>query len=219
MSSRFCISVLAAAVFLAGCIESNPQPAPVGGNDAGGGNLAGDTGVPTSLDGNAWSADSVSPEVATPEDLGGMEVHDLVPDLPLDLWEVEIGPDDSSGELEGGTLPDLGTDLGIDPAELAECIEMYSGCGCEMGCADGFWSVVFYPAEAGEFKEDFSPPPELLEVALAMYDCSICSCEEGWQLKQNGEWVGTDAEGFCTFLLLHQAECGGCLVPWQGGCC
>ena len=217
MSGRVCMSLLAAVVFLAGCLESNPQPAPLG-NDSGGGNLMDDMGVPTSLDGMA-AADMSLQELSPPEDLSAQDLADLVEDLPPELWEVEIGPDDSSGELEGGSLPDVGTDLGIDPAELAECMEMYSGCGCEMGCADGFWSVVFYPEGAGEFPEDFSPPAELLEVALAMYDCSICTCDEGWQLKKDGEWVGTDAEGFCTFLLLHQAECGGCLVPWQGGCC
>jgi len=219
MRSRFYLGFFVAALFLPGCLESNPQPAPLD-PDAGGGGAKHDSGVPTNIDDVSWGGDIVAHETAGPTaDAVAEEVEDVPADLPPELWEVEIEPDDSSGELEGGSLPDLGTDLGIDPAELAECMEMYSGCGCEMGCADGFWSVVFYPVEAGEFPEDFSPPAELLDVALAMYDCSICTCEEGWQLKQDGEWVGTDAEGFCTFLLLHQAECDGCLVPWQGGCC
>ena len=218
MSSRVCLSTFVALAFLAGCIESNPQPAPLD-PDGGGGTQMADTGIPTSIDGSGWTASDSAADLVSPEDLSAPEVAEIVADLSLELWEVESGPDDSSGELEGGTLPDLGTDLSIDPAELAECIEMYSGCGCEMGCADGFWSVVFYPSEAGEFPEDINPPPEVLEVAVAKYNCSICTCDEGWQLKQGEEWVGTDAEGFCTFLLSHQAECGGCLIPWQGGCC
>lgn len=218
MSGRVCMSLLAALVFLAGCLESNPQPAPLGGKDSGGGNYTGDSGVPTSLDEVVEGADAWKQgELPPPGDMIALDVSDIQVDLVPEVWDVEAG--DTVGELEAGALPDLGTDLGIDPAELAECMAMYSGCGCEMGCADGFWSVVFYPEGAGEFPEDFSPPAELLEVALAMYDCSICTCEEGWQLKQDGEWVGTDPEGFCTFLLLHQAECDGCLTTWQGGCC
>jgi len=104
---------------------------------------------------------------------------------------------------------------------LAQCIAKHSGCGCEEGCADGFTTYVYYPDSAGEFAEDISPPPELLEVALARYDCGICSCTESWQAPMDGEWVDFEGgpEEVCLYLQELDDECGGCLVEWFGGCC
>lgn len=108
------------------------------------------------------------------------------------------------------------------PTPFVECVETYSGCPCEEGCMDGFGVTVWYPASAGTFDEAISPPQELLDVAVAAYSCSICTCEESWSLVQNGELVPleeTGVEGFCTELLKLQSECDDCLVTWFGGCC
>jgi len=104
---------------------------------------------------------------------------------------------------------------------LAECVETYSGCECYEGCADGFWTVVFYDEALGEFPSDISPTAELLESAWAMYDCSVCACTETWQFNLGGEWTNIDggAEEFCEILQELDAECGGCLTKWEGGCC
>ena len=107
-----------------------------------------------------------------------------------------------------------------DP-DLADCIEEHSGCHCEPGCMDGFGVTVYYPEDAGPFAGDMQPPPELLEVAVAQYECAICSCSEGWQIKVDGEWISpkNGPAGFCEHLKAVDAECGGCLEAWWGGCC
>jgi hypothetical protein len=103
-----------------------------------------------------------------------------------------------------------------------ECIEKHSGCGCEEGCADGFWAAAYYPQGAGPFPPDFWPSQDLLDAAVAWYGCSICTCEEDWHVKVDGVWndeVEGGVEAFCLFLLEYQEACGQCLEVWEGGCC
>jgi hypothetical protein len=110
-------------------------------------------------------------------------------------------------------------------AAFQECVETYSGCECYEGCADGFWNIVFYPEEFGEFPSDINPPAELLDVGIAMYECGVCSCHEAWHVKKDGAWINSDVsdgvnvEEFCKHLLGYDEECGGCLASWEGGCC
>lgn len=103
---------------------------------------------------------------------------------------------------------------GVDPLELNDCIADYGGCGCEPGCVDGFWSVVWYPESAGTFPPDMSPPAELLDVAVGRYDCSICTCDEGWSLRSGDSWTEATACGLCNTVLAT-----GGLARWEGGCC
>jgi len=84
---------------------------------------------------------------------------------------------------------------------------------------DGFGVEVTYPQDAGVFPGDTSPPGELLAVAVAQYTCSVCVCSEEWQIQVGGEWVPTDAVGYCVHRLKADQDCGGCLVDWFGGCC
>lgn len=105
-------------------------------------------------------------------------------------------------------------------ASLADCIKTYSGCGCEPGCMDGWGVTYFYPQSAGTFPRDTVPPQELLEVSVASYTCSICTCEEIWMVSQDGEWVDykeAGAEGFCVYLQELDQQCSGCLTTWWGG--
>ena len=111
---------------------------------------------------------------------------------------------------------------GCQDAAWVDCVEQYSGCGCEEGCMDGFGITVWYPASAGNFDEAIDPPQELLDVAVAKYVCAICSCEESWSFLQDNELQPLEeggAEGFCTELLKYQEECDNCLTTWFGGCC
>jgi hypothetical protein len=104
---------------------------------------------------------------------------------------------------------------------LAECVALHSGCECYEGCADGFSTYVYYPEGAGEFPEDINPPQELLDVAVARYDCGVCSCTESWQVPVAGEWVDFEGgpEEFCIYLQEADEACGGCITQWMGGCC
>lgn len=150
----------------------------------------------------------------------------IEPDHPLKCWEDE---DCAGAELCVHASwcgcayyfcdpPEMGY---CQDAALTECVEKYSGCECEQGCADGFWTVVFYDEILGEFPPDMSPPPELLAQGLAKYDCSVCQCNETWQINLNGQWVSFEGgpEEFCTMLFAMDGECGGCLTTWEGGCC
>ena len=107
-------------------------------------------------------------------------------------------------------------------AALSECISKHSGCGCEEGCMDGFWAVAYYPEGEGPFPADFWPSQEILDAAVAWYECSICTCEERWHIKVDGVWIDDleeHVDGFCEFLLETQESCGDCLESWEGGCC
>ena len=107
-------------------------------------------------------------------------------------------------------------------AGLQECVQKHSGCGCEEGCADGFWAVAYYPDGAGPFPADFWPSQEILDAAVAWYECSICTCEERWHIKVDGVWIDDleeHVDGFCEFLIEYQESCGDCLESWEGGCC
>lgn len=176
-----------------GCLESNPQPSPEqdkGGKPNGG------------YDGTAA--------------LDDMSTMDMAAEI---VAEDLLLPDATTGEVsdtcDAGETVDS---CGLTPG-LAECLEKHSGCECYEGCADGFTTLVYYPAEAGEFPEEINPPAELLEAAVARYDCAVCACTEGWQVKIDGQWQEVDAQAFCEFLLQHDFECGGCLSQWTGGCC
>ena len=104
--------------------------------------------------------------------------------------------------------------------DLADCIAKHSGCECYGDCADGFGVTVYYPKDAGDFPEDFSAPPELLEVAVAQYDCSHCEpCTEGWLVKVDGQWQPTDVVGLCQHVKEYNEQCDDCLKTWWGGCC
>ncbi len=118
---------------------------------------------------------------------------------------------------------DMWNDFGVcTDAGLAECIAKHSGCGCEEGCDDGFWAVAYYPEGEGPFPADFWPSQEILDAAVAWYECSICTCEERWHIKVDGVWIDDleeHVDGFCEFLIEYQDSCGGCLESWEGGCC
>ncbi len=108
-------------------------------------------------------------------------------------------------------------------SKFLECVAKHSGCDCDQGCADGYSVTVYHPADAGEFPPATTPPQELMDVAVAKYECGVCSCTESWAVKDAGVWMteelGNDAENFCAFLLAFDEACGGCLVAWEGGCC
>ncbi len=109
--------------------------------------------------------------------------------------------------------------------DLAECVARFTGCGCAFEqCMDGFGSTTFYPADAGEFPEDVSEPPELLDVAVGRYLCAYCACKETWEVSADDDGDGesdglvyTNAVDFCLHILEQDAQCSGCLVEWSGG--
>ena len=102
------------------------------------------------------------------------------------------------------------------------CVAKHSGCACIPDCADGYSVTVYYPEDAGVFPSDINPPPELMEVAVAKYECGVCSCMETWAIKDADVWMDEELggpENFCAFLLAIDEACGSCLVAWEGGCC
>jgi len=158
-----------------------------------------------------------------------------LPDLPYWLcWEDDECGEDESCYLQRWCPCDADCDFvnrsgSCKPNEFLDCVYKHSGCGCVEGCVDGFGVTVWYPASAGTFPEDISPPQELLEVAVAMYECSVCTCTESWYFRPDPVdivlpeddqlWPVMDADNFCHDLLKYQEQCDQCLISWFGGCC
>ncbi len=120
-----------------------------------------------------------------------------------------------------GAQPDVvddeaGSDIGATAME--ECVARHSGCDCEMGCLDGYGVWVYYPGPHQDLPFGVTPPQEVLDVGILKYVCSVCSCEETWQAKNEGQWENTEGvEDFCTQLLQAQEEDGVPLNEWFGG--
>jgi hypothetical protein len=107
-----------------------------------------------------------------------------------------------------------------DDTDVQACLQAYSGCPCEPGCVDGFSDFVWYPSDAGgPFPEGTSPPPELLAIGIARYQCSICSCDESWSIQEAEGWRDAGALEMCERIVAYDRSCVGCLVIWSGGCC
>lgn len=276
---------LMVALLALGCIESNPQPSPIGGQDKNGGydptsvdsasgfsdlsvaDMVGEI-VPTPVDAatedapasDAPAEDAATEDAATEDapapDATAMDIVELFHPVDQGCCGADLlCPADAicvTEGAEGGTCIEQApagqcwqdSDCAVGMAcvgavlcpcdadcmglntpgvcktyGVAQCIEKHSGCECYEGCADGFTTFVYYPTDAGDFPEDISPSEELLNVAVAMYDCSVCVCGEGWQLKIDGDWVDVDVLTFCDFLDASDGQCSGCLSQWTGGCC
>jgi hypothetical protein len=222
MEHRIVVMCILAAAVLAACMESNPQPSPGKGQDESKTILADVAAPPEYADAMNGGEQAAAECVA---DAG--VVDDAATDAGDAAGEVEPGDDATADGLPEAGLPE--TQCELSPADgaadlppipsLEECLETYAGCGCELGCMDGFWSALFYPSAAGQFPSDINPPQELLEVAVAKYECSVCTCEESWHIRIDGEWAAVDLQGFCQHIVAQDTACGGCLTTWQGGCC
>lgn len=198
------IAVILPLFFLiVGCTDSTGRP--IGTKDSG---VDSDTSADADID--------LGHDADSDKDDDSVEDADLVDDA--DRIE-DADPDGDVDVLPDGDIVSCEPASGVDTSELDTCVNEYIDCPCEHGCMDGFSSTLWYSSEHGEFPEGISPPPELLEVAIARYDCSICSCEEGWQIRQGNTWVDGDVCQMCNHILSANADCGDCLVEWWGGCC
>jgi hypothetical protein len=138
---------------------------------------------------------------------------------PDTSWDAETSQDVlQETNVDDGAAPCVPL-AGVDPRRLDECLAQNQGCACEPGCEDGFTTVVWFPEDQGPFPSDIFPSPELLNAAVARYDCSICDCHEGWSIAEDGVWTDVGVCQMCNHILTSDLQCGGCLVQWVGGCC
>jgi len=226
---RYGVRVFLLGVFLAGCLESNPQPSPGGGglDEADAKGWAWDVAAEADADGNEGaqvccdengdcpgeSACCTGGSSGLPVCLPEPEAGRCWEDNHCPPGEACVGASFCHCSVDCETTVVLGA---CYPIAVADCVDEHS-CSCvEGGCVDGHGLIYYYPEGAGEFQNDnYDPPQELLDVAVARYECNVCECTSDWKIPQGDEWIDVDVAGFCESLVQQDDACGDCLTTWE----
>ncbi|MFH1435388.1 MAG: hypothetical protein ABIJ56_06695 [Pseudomonadota bacterium] len=155
----------------------------------------------SSLTGDGSTADAVDE---------GQDGHTDAPDIVEDTSDVAQDTVEETVDVVADIDPDAAS-------QIADCVDRYTGCGCEYGCDGGYSDFTWYPRdEGGPFPSGVYPSDELLEIGVARYVCALCDCREVWTIKVDGVWQEADVEEMCTHIVTYDRSCDGCLDKWEG---